>query len=187
MYPRAHSLCIFFVELCTACSLKTGLTTFRWLSDLCRIAQSFLIGQSKFSVNQRTSFQSLTLSAQPECIWLVCLSCWEHLDLRMHWEKDAHLAYWRHWHIHKYQVNTHPVHLDKLWHVHQKWTLTQSNLPPNVEASLQNGKSLKRSLSHTKTESTSQDGAPPDYLLPGSSERPLMALLPHSSQPEVHK
>lgn len=60
-------------------------------------------------------------------------------------------------------------------------------LPPNVEASLQNGKSLKRSLSHTKTESTSQDGAPPDYLLPGSSERPLMALLPHSSQPEVHK
>uniref|UniRef100_A0A3Q0SS10 Si:ch211-166a6.5 n=1 Tax=Amphilophus citrinellus TaxID=61819 RepID=A0A3Q0SS10_AMPCI len=30
------------------------------------------------------------------------------------------------------------------------------------------------------------DGAPPEYLLPGSSERPLMALLPHSSQPEVY-
>uniref|UniRef100_A0A8D3BSF1 Clu domain-containing protein n=1 Tax=Scophthalmus maximus TaxID=52904 RepID=A0A8D3BSF1_SCOMX len=36
-------------------------------------------------------------------------------------------------------------------------------------------------LSNTKTESTSQDAAPPEYLLPGSSERPLMALLPPSS------
>lgn len=60
--------------------------------------------------------------------------------------------------------------------------LTHTQIP---ESSLQNGKSLKRSLSHTKTESTSQDGAPPEYLLPGSSERPLMALLPHSSQPEA--
>uniref|UniRef100_A0A3Q0SS89 Si:ch211-166a6.5 n=1 Tax=Amphilophus citrinellus TaxID=61819 RepID=A0A3Q0SS89_AMPCI len=51
---------------------------------------------------------------------------------------------------------------------------------------LPNGKNLKRSLSQTKTESTGQDGAPPEYLLPGSSERPLMALLPHSSQPEVY-
>ncbi|XP_059193770.1 clustered mitochondria protein homolog [Centropristis striata] len=53
------------------------------------------------------------------------------------------------------------------------------------DASLPNGKSLKRSLSNTKTETTNQDGAPPEYLLPGSSERPLMALLPHSSQPET--
>lgn len=53
------------------------------------------------------------------------------------------------------------------------------------DSSLPNGKGLKRSLSNTKTESANQDGAPPDYLLPGSSERPLMALLPHSSQPEV--
>ncbi|XP_068559636.1 clustered mitochondria protein homolog [Cebidichthys violaceus] len=52
------------------------------------------------------------------------------------------------------------------------------------DSSLPNGKSLKRSLSNTKTETTNQDGAPPEYLLPGSSERPLMALLPHSSQPE---
>lgn len=48
-----------------------------------------------------------------------------------------------------------------------------------------NGKSLKRSLSNTKTESNYQDGGPPEYLLPGSTERPLMALLPASSQPEV--
>uniref|UniRef100_A0A8D0ATA9 Clustered mitochondria protein homolog n=1 Tax=Sander lucioperca TaxID=283035 RepID=A0A8D0ATA9_SANLU len=52
-------------------------------------------------------------------------------------------------------------------------------------SSLPNGKSLKRSLSNTKTEKNNQDGAPPEYLLPGSSERPLMALLPHSSQPEA--
>ncbi|KAK1893333.1 Clustered mitochondria protein like [Dissostichus eleginoides] len=45
-----------------------------------------------------------------------------------------------------------------------------------------NGKSLKRSLSNTKTETSSQDGAPPEFLLPGSLERPLMGLLPHSSQ-----
>ncbi|XP_026199625.1 clustered mitochondria protein homolog isoform X2 [Anabas testudineus] len=54
-----------------------------------------------------------------------------------------------------------------------------------TDSSLPNGKNLKRSLSSTKTESTNQDGAPPEYLLPGSSERPIMALLPHSSQPEV--
>ncbi|XP_038145965.1 clustered mitochondria protein homolog [Cyprinodon tularosa] len=53
------------------------------------------------------------------------------------------------------------------------------------ESNLANGKSLKRSLSNTKGESANQDGAPPDYLLPGSSERPLMALLPHSSQTEA--
>lgn len=56
-----------------------------------------------------------------------------------------------------------------------------------ADSSLPNGKNLKRSLSSTKTESTNQDGAPPEYLLPGSSERPIMALLPHSSQPEVSK
>ncbi|XP_047447162.1 clustered mitochondria protein homolog [Mugil cephalus] len=53
------------------------------------------------------------------------------------------------------------------------------------DSSLLNGKSLKRSSSNTKTDSTNQDGPPPEYLLPGSSERPLMALLPHSSQPEA--
>ncbi|KAM4746327.1 LOW QUALITY PROTEIN: clustered mitochondria protein homolog [Anableps anableps] len=53
------------------------------------------------------------------------------------------------------------------------------------DSSLPNGKSLKRSLSNSKGESANQDGAPPEYLLPGSSERPLMALLPHSSQPEA--
>lgn len=61
-------------------------------------------------------------------------------------------------------------------------TLTQTQKP---DSSLLNGKNLKRSLSNTKTESANQDGAPPEYLLPGSSERPLMALLPQSSQPEV--
>lgn len=60
-------------------------------------------------------------------------------------------------------------------------TLTQTP----ADSSLPNGKSLKRSSSNTKTEATNQDGAPPEYLLPGSSERPLMALLPHSSQPEA--
>ncbi|XP_070760676.1 clustered mitochondria protein homolog [Enoplosus armatus] len=54
-----------------------------------------------------------------------------------------------------------------------------------ADSSLPNGKSLKRSLSNTKTETTNQDGAPPEYLLPGSSERPLMALLPQSAQPEA--
>ncbi|XP_040898738.1 clustered mitochondria protein homolog [Toxotes jaculatrix] len=61
-------------------------------------------------------------------------------------------------------------------------TLTHTQTP---DSSLPNGKSLRRSLSNTKTESTNQDGAPPEYLLPGSSERPLMAVLPHSSQPEA--
>lgn len=58
-------------------------------------------------------------------------------------------------------------------------TITQAQ-----DTALQNGKSLKRSLSNTKTEATNQDGAP-EYLLPGSHERPLMALLPNSSQAEV--
>ncbi|XP_042343829.1 clustered mitochondria protein homolog [Plectropomus leopardus] len=61
-------------------------------------------------------------------------------------------------------------------------TLTHAQTP---DSSLPNGKNLKRSLSNTKTETPNQDGAPPEYLLPGSSERPLMALLPHSSQPEA--
>ncbi|XP_037536384.1 clustered mitochondria protein homolog [Nematolebias whitei] len=62
-------------------------------------------------------------------------------------------------------------------------TLTHTQTP---EHSLSNGKSLKRSLSNAKAESTNQDESPPEYLLPSSSERPLMALLPHSSQPEAH-
>ncbi|XP_036952790.1 clustered mitochondria protein homolog [Acanthopagrus latus] len=61
-------------------------------------------------------------------------------------------------------------------------TLTHTQTP---DSSLPNGKNLKRSLSNTKTETANQDGAPPEYLLPGSSERPLMALLPQSSQPEA--
>ncbi|KAF3695848.1 Clustered mitochondria protein -like protein [Channa argus] len=59
-------------------------------------------------------------------------------------------------------------------------TLTHTNTP---ESSLPNGKSLKRTLSSTKTESTHQDAISPEYLLPGSSERPLMALLPHIGRP----
>ncbi|CAJ1068847.1 clustered mitochondria protein homolog isoform X2 [Xyrichtys novacula] len=62
-------------------------------------------------------------------------------------------------------------------------TLTHTQ---TADSNLPNGKSLKRSLSNTKTETTpSQDGVPPEYLLPGSSERPLMALLPQSSQIEA--
>ncbi|TMS03716.1 Clustered mitochondria protein-like protein [Larimichthys crocea] len=61
-------------------------------------------------------------------------------------------------------------------------TLTHTQTP---DSGITNGKSLKRSLSNTKTETTNQDGAPPEYLLPGSSDRPLMALLPQSSQPEA--
>lgn len=60
-----------------------------------------------------------------------------------------------------------------------------SPLITGADSSLHNGKSLKRSLSNTKTETTNQNGAPPEYLLPGSSERPFMALLPQTSQPEV--
>ncbi|XP_041854801.1 clustered mitochondria protein homolog isoform X2 [Melanotaenia boesemani] len=59
-------------------------------------------------------------------------------------------------------------------------TLTHGQSP---DSTFPNGKSLKRSTSNTKAESPCQDGAPPEYLLPGSSERPLMPLLPHSSQP----
>lgn len=58
-------------------------------------------------------------------------------------------------------------------------TITQAQ-----DTTLQNGKNLKRSLSNTKTEAANQDCAP-EYLLPGSHERPLMALLPNSSQPEA--
>ncbi|CAL8248249.1 unnamed protein product [Merluccius merluccius] len=58
---------------------------------------------------------------------------------------------------------------------------TLTNTPDTGSA---NGKSLKRSTSVPKPEAGGQDGAPPDYLLPGSLERPLMALLPQSSQPE---
>ncbi|KAM9393900.1 clustered mitochondria protein homolog isoform 2-T2 [Pholidichthys leucotaenia] len=61
-------------------------------------------------------------------------------------------------------------------------TLTHTQTP---DLSLPNGKNLKRSAVNTKTELTNQDGAPPEYLLPGSSERPLMALLPHNSQLEA--
>nr|XP_057926888.1 clustered mitochondria protein homolog isoform X1 [Doryrhamphus excisus] len=60
-------------------------------------------------------------------------------------------------------------------------TLTHA---PTPDCSLSNGKSLKRSTSNPKPEVATHDGAPPEYLLPGSSDRPLMALLPHSSQPE---
>ncbi|XP_077570768.1 clustered mitochondria protein homolog [Stigmatopora nigra] len=59
---------------------------------------------------------------------------------------------------------------------------TLTNVP---ETSLPNIKNQKRSASNPKSEAVNNDGAPPDYLLPGSSDRPLMALLPHSSQPEV--
>lgn len=76
---------------------------------------------------------------------------------------------------------------------------TPTNLPPNVkkkqpktsltgvaDSNLHNGKSLKRSLSNTKTDENNHNGTLPEYLHPGCSERPLMALLPHTSQPEVH-
>ncbi|XP_019722469.1 clustered mitochondria protein homolog [Hippocampus comes] len=53
------------------------------------------------------------------------------------------------------------------------------------ETSLPNGKSLKRSASNPKPDAANNDCSPPEYLLPGSSDRPLMALLPHSSQPQV--
>ncbi|XP_061906811.1 clustered mitochondria protein homolog [Entelurus aequoreus] len=61
-------------------------------------------------------------------------------------------------------------------------TLTQAQTADN---SLPNGRSLKRSASNPKPEAANHDAAPPENLLPGSSDRPLMALLPHSSQPEV--
>uniref|UniRef100_A0AAV2MQX9 Clu domain-containing protein n=1 Tax=Knipowitschia caucasica TaxID=637954 RepID=A0AAV2MQX9_KNICA len=57
-------------------------------------------------------------------------------------------------------------------------TITQSHAQ---DTPLQNGKNLKRT--NTKTEVANQNGTP-EYLLPGSHERPLMALLPNSLQPE---
>ncbi|XP_077377070.1 clustered mitochondria protein homolog isoform X2 [Festucalex cinctus] len=54
-----------------------------------------------------------------------------------------------------------------------------------TSANFPNGKSLKRSASNPKAEAANNDCTPPEYLLPGSSDRPLMALLPHSSQPQV--
>ncbi|XP_068166681.1 clustered mitochondria protein homolog isoform X2 [Antennarius striatus] len=53
-----------------------------------------------------------------------------------------------------------------------------------TDSGLPTAKSLKRSLSNTKTETSNQDGSPPEYLLPGSSDRPLMAVLPQGSQTE---
>ncbi|XP_061135832.1 clustered mitochondria protein homolog [Syngnathus typhle] len=53
------------------------------------------------------------------------------------------------------------------------------------ETSLPNGKNLKRSSSNPKPEAANNDCTPPQYLLPGSSDRPLMALLPQSSKPQV--
>lgn len=61
-------------------------------------------------------------------------------------------------------------------------TLTNTQI---TDSTLHNGKGLKRSLSNTKTENTTQNGTPPEYLLPGSSERPLMPLIPQTSQPET--
>ncbi|KAL0979313.1 hypothetical protein UPYG_G00183520 [Umbra pygmaea] len=66
-----------------------------------------------------------------------------------------------------------PSLLDTLTHTHH----TDSSVPSN-------GKSLKRSSSNTKTEPPNQDAAPPEYLLPGATERPLQALLPHNTQSE---
>ena len=143
--------------------------------------------QSEFHVNQNMSFQSLTHPTQPGYIWLVLWSCWEHLDLRMHWEKDARQVYWRHSYMHKHLVNTLAVHPDRKPTKGHK-VVSNSLWNPSLfgaDSSLPNVKSLKRSLINAKAESTNQDGAPPEYLLPGSSERPLMALLPHSSQQEV--
>ncbi|XP_061624091.1 clustered mitochondria protein homolog isoform X1 [Phyllopteryx taeniolatus] len=61
-------------------------------------------------------------------------------------------------------------------------TLTHAQTP---EPNFPNGKSLKRSTSNPKPEAANNDRPAPEYLLPGSADRPLMALLPHSSQPEV--
>ncbi|XP_077417265.1 clustered mitochondria protein homolog [Vanacampus margaritifer] len=61
-------------------------------------------------------------------------------------------------------------------------TLTHAQPP---EANVPNGKNLKRSASNPKADAANNDCTPPEYLLPGSSDRPLMALLPHSSQPQV--
>ncbi|CAB1319864.1 unnamed protein product [Coregonus sp. 'balchen'] len=67
-----------------------------------------------------------------------------------------------------------PSLLDTLTHKHSK----DSAVPAN-------GKGLKCSSSNTKTDPANQDGAPPEYLLPGAAERPLLAMLPHNTQPEV--
>lgn len=67
-----------------------------------------------------------------------------------------------------------PSLLDSLTHTHSTDSSVQAN-----------GKSLKRSSSNTKTDPANQDGVPPEYLLPGAAERPLMAMLPHNTQPEV--
>ncbi|XP_046871275.1 clustered mitochondria protein homolog [Hypomesus transpacificus] len=48
-------------------------------------------------------------------------------------------------------------------------------------------KAGKLPASNTKTEPANQDGVPPEYLLPGSPHMPLLAVLPHSSQPETHR
>uniref|UniRef100_A0A4W5MGB3 Clu domain-containing protein n=1 Tax=Hucho hucho TaxID=62062 RepID=A0A4W5MGB3_9TELE len=67
-----------------------------------------------------------------------------------------------------------PSLLDSLTHTHS----TDSNVPSK-------GKGLKRSSSNTKTEPANQEGVPPEYILPGASERPLLAILPHNTRPEV--
>ncbi|KAJ8285626.1 hypothetical protein GJAV_G00029030 [Gymnothorax javanicus] len=58
---------------------------------------------------------------------------------------------------------------------------------PNSEASppATSGRGTKRSISDTKPDQTSLEGPPPDYILPGSQERPLMPLLPNGTHTDA--
>ncbi|KAL4646532.1 hypothetical protein GN956_G10055 [Arapaima gigas] len=47
------------------------------------------------------------------------------------------------------------------------------------------GKGAKRGTSEPKPEQQTLEGPPPDYILPGSKERPLLPLLPSSMHTEV--
>ncbi|KAG7481055.1 hypothetical protein MATL_G00062720 [Megalops atlanticus] len=47
------------------------------------------------------------------------------------------------------------------------------------------GRASRRSVSDTKSEQPPSEGPPPEYILPGSQERPLLPLLPNGTHTEV--
>ncbi|KAJ8263508.1 hypothetical protein COCON_G00159650 [Conger conger] len=55
---------------------------------------------------------------------------------------------------------------------------------PESPSGVPSGRGTKRSASETKPDQTPLEGPPPDYILPGSQERPLLPLLPNGTHTE---
>ncbi|KAJ8379812.1 hypothetical protein SKAU_G00005900 [Synaphobranchus kaupii] len=63
-------------------------------------------------------------------------------------------------------------------------TLCPSHTPESPSGA-PSGRGMKRSLSDTKPDQTPLESPPPEYILPGAQERPLLPLLPHGSHAEA--